>query len=118
MVTFPWLLVQDDNAKGLDMFVLIYSAFLGPMVAILLVEYYLLRKQKVDVDALYKKDGQFSGINKAAIIAMFIAAGAAFFFVDLAWLIGFVTAAILYPILMKNAFKGSSFKKGTIYEEK
>ncbi|MHA6252844.1 NCS1 family transporter [Oceanobacillus sp. CAU 1775] len=118
MGSFPWLLVQDDNAKGLDMFVLIYSAFLGPMVAILLVEYYLLRKQKIDVDELYKKEGQFSGLNKAAIFAMIIAAGLAFIFVDLAWIIGFVAAAILYPILMKNAFKGSKFKKGTIYEEK
>lgn len=118
MASFPWLLVQDDNAKGLDMFVLIYSAFLGPMVAILLVEYYLLRKQKIDVDELYKKEGQFSGLNKAALLAMLVAAGLAFFFVDLAWIIGFVSAAILYPVLMKNAFKESKFRKGTIYEDK
>ncbi len=117
-VSFPWLLVQDDNAKGLDTFVLIYSAFLGPMVAILLIEYYYFRKQKVDVDELYKKDGDFSGTNFAAIIAMLVAAVIAFFFVDLAWIIGFVSAAILYPIITKNAFKGSKFKKGTIYEEK
>lgn len=118
MVSFPWLLVQDDNAKGLDTFVLIYSAFLGPMVAILIVEYYLLRKQKIDIDELYKKDGDFSGTNYAAIVSMFAAAILAFFFVDLAWIIGFVAAGIIYPIISKNAFKGSKFKKGTIYEEK
>ncbi|WP_152655460.1 NCS1 family transporter [Oceanobacillus sp. CFH 90083] len=117
-ISFPWLLVQDDNAKGLDMFVLIYSAFLGPMIAILIVEYYLLRKQKVDVDELYKKDGQFTETNKAAIIAMLIAAGLAFIQVDLAWIIGFVSAAIIYPILMKYTFKNSSFKKNTIFEKK
>lgn len=117
MGSFPWLLVQDDNAKGLDMFVLIYSAFLGPMIAIMIIEYYLLRKQKIDVDELYKKDGQFSGVNKAAIIAMLIAAGLAFIQVDLAWIIGFVAAAIIYPILMKTIFKESSFRKDTIYEE-
>lgn len=116
MVSFPWLLVQDDNAKGLDMFVLIYSAFLGPMVAILIIEYYFLRKQKIDVDELYKKDGDFSGTNAAAIIAMLIAAALAFIFVDLAWIIGFVSALIIYPLITKYAFKGSKFKKGTIYE--
>lgn len=118
MGSFPWLLVQDTNAKGLDMFVLIYSAFLGPMIAILLIEYYLLRKQKIDVDELYKKEGQFSGTNYAAIVSMFVAAALAFLFVDLAWVIGFVAAIILYPILTKYAFKGSKFKKGTIYEDR
>jgi NCS1 family nucleobase:cation symporter-1 len=117
MVSFPWLLVQDDNAQGLDMFVLIYSAFLGPMVAILIVEYYIHRKQKLDVDELYKKDGDFSGTNKAAIIAMLISAAIAFSFVDLAWIIGFVSAFILYPLISKYFFKGSSFKKNTILEE-
>ncbi|SHG90160.1 NCS1 family transporter [Ornithinibacillus halophilus] len=116
MVSFPWVLVQDDNAKGLDMFVLIYSAFLGPMVAILLVEYYLLRKQKFDVDELYEKEGQFTGVNPAALIAMLVAAALAFIFVDLAWIIGFVSAAIIYPLITKFAFKDSKFKKGTIYE--
>ncbi|MGP4105875.1 NCS1 family transporter [Virgibacillus sp. L01] len=117
MISFPWLLVQDSNAKGLDMFVLIYSAFLGPMVAIMIMEYYLLRKQKVDVDELYKKNGDFSGFNSAAIIAMLVSAGLAFIFVDLAWIIGFVSALILYPLITKFAFKGSKFKKGTIFEK-
>ncbi|WP_042356620.1 NCS1 family transporter [Bacillus rubiinfantis] len=116
IVSFPWLLVQESSAKGLDMFVLIYSAFLGPIVAILLVEYYIIRKQKVDVEELYKKDGQFSGYNLAAIIAMLIGAGGAFLFVHLAWLVGFIAAGISYFLLMKFAFKDSKFKKGTIFE--
>ncbi|WP_339227090.1 NCS1 family transporter [Oceanobacillus sp. FSL K6-2867] len=118
MVSFPWLLVQDSSAKGLDMFVLIYSAFLGPLVAILLVEYYLLRKQKVNVDKLYEKDGQFAGSNPAAFTAMLIGAAAAFSFVDLAWIIGFIVADISYILLSKYAFKGSRFKKDTIFENK
>jgi len=116
MVSFPWLLIQESSAKGLDIFILIYSAFLGPIVAILLVEYYILRKQKVDVNELYKKDGQFAGYNLSALIAMLIGAAAAFVVVDLAWLIGFFVAGISYILLSKHAFKGSKFKKGTIFE--
>jgi len=116
LCSFPWVLVQDSSAKGLNTFILIYSAFLGPIVAILLVEYYILRKQKVDAAELYREDGAFKGYNPSAILAMLIGAGAAFLLVDIGWIIGFVTAGIAYLLLSKFAFKGSSFKKGTIYD--
>lgn len=116
LCSFPWVLVQDSSAKGLNMFILIYSAFLGPIVAILLVEYYILRKQKVDTAELYREDGAFKGYNPSAILAMLIGAGAAFMLVDIGWIIGFTAAGISYLLLSKFAFKGSSFKKGTIYE--
>ncbi|MBU2702485.1 NCS1 family nucleobase:cation symporter-1 [Sporomusaceae bacterium BoRhaA] len=112
----PWVLVQDSSAEGLGTFILIYSAFLGPIVSILLIEYYVLRKQKIDITELYKQVGQFSGYNPCAIIAMLIGAGAAFLKVELAWIIGFVVAGISYMFLMKYAYKDSRFKKGTIFE--
>ena len=112
----PWVLVQDSSSEGLGMFILIYSAFLDPIVSILLVEYYILRKQKINVADLYKEDGQFAGYNPCAIIALFIGAGAAFMKVELAWIIGLVVAGISYFLLMKFAFKDSKFKKGTIFE--
>ncbi|TKH15287.1 allantoin permease [Peribacillus simplex] len=114
--SFPWVLVQDSSAKGLGLFILIYSAFLGPIVSILLVEYYILRKQKMKVADLYREDGPFAGYNPCALLAMLIGAGAAFIKVELAWIIGVVVAGIAYLILMKFAFKDSRFKKGTIFE--
>ncbi|MEC2078040.1 NCS1 family transporter [Metabacillus fastidiosus] len=117
LCSFPWVLVQDSSAKGLGMFILIYSAFLGPIVSILLIEYYILRKQKVNVADLYAEDGPFAGYNPAAILAMLIGAGAAFTVVELAWIIGVVVAGISYILLTKYAFKDSKFKKGTIFEK-
>lgn len=117
LVSFPWLLVQESSAEGLNMFILIYSAFLGPVVSILLVEYYIIRKQKVNVAHLYKEDGPFVGYNPNALIAMVIGAAAAFIEVDLAWIIGLVVSGISYILLMKFAFKDSRFKKGTIFEK-
>lgn len=116
LCSFPWLLVQDSSAQGLNTFILIYSAFLGPIVAIMLVEYYILRKQKVDTAELYLDNGSFKGYNPSALLAMLIGAGAAFLLVDIGWIIGFITAGLSYLLLSKFAFKGSSFKKGTIYE--
>ncbi|GGH64240.1 allantoin permease [Paenibacillus silvae] len=116
LCSFPWVLVQDSSAQGLNTFILIYSAFLGPIVAIMLVEYYILRKQKVDTAELYMDNGIFKGYNPSALLAMVIGAGAAFLLVDIGWIIGFITAGTAYLLLSKFAFKGSSFKKGTIYE--
>lgn len=115
--SFPWVLVQDSSAEGLNTFILIYSAFLGPIVSILLVEYYILRKQKVNVSDLYEENGQFAGYNPCAIIAMLIGAGAAFMQVDLGWIIGVVAGGLSYILLMKFTFKDSKFKKGTIFEK-
>ncbi|HBV86265.1 MAG TPA: allantoin permease [Desulfosporosinus sp.] len=115
--SFPWVLVQDSSAKGLGMFILIYSAFLGPIVSILLIEYYILRKQNVNVADLYNEDGPFAGYNPAAMLALLIGAGAAFTKVELAWIIGVVVSGVAYILLMKYAFKDSPFKKGTIFEK-
>lgn len=116
LAAFPWLLIQESSAAGLNMFVLIYSAFLGPVIAILLVDYYLIRKQKVDLKDLYNDEGSFAGYNPAGLIAMFVGAAAAFIVVDIAWIIGLVVAGVTYYLLTKYAFKGSSFKNGTIFK--
>ncbi len=114
--TCPWILVQDSSAEGLGLFILIYSAFLGPIVAILLVEYYVLRRQSIDIYLLYQPDGEFSGYNRYAILAMLIGAGAAFMKVELAWIIGLVVGGIAYYLLMRSANKTYQFVAGTIFE--
>lgn len=117
MGSFPWLLVQENNSEGLDLFIKIYSAFLGPIVAIMLIDYFILRKQTVDITRLYKKDGRFAGYNPAAMLALLIGAGLAFTNVHLAWIIGFVVGGIAFILLTKFAFKDSTFRKGTIFDK-
>jgi len=111
------LYIKIFRARITLMFILIYSAFLGPVISILLVDYYILRKQKVDVADLYNEEGPYTGFNKAGLIAMLIGAAAAFVEVELAWIVGVIVAGIAYYLLSKYAFKGSSFKKGTIFEK-
>ncbi|MFQ0992850.1 NCS1 family transporter [Gilliamella apicola] len=118
IASFPWILVQDTSAQGLGLFILIYSAFLGPIVAILLVEYYLLRRQQININALYDNKGQFAGYNSAAILAMLIGSASAFYEVSLSWVVGFFVGGISYILLTKYAFKQSLFKKGTIFEKR
>ena len=71
----------------------------------------------MNINDLYNDEGSYAGYNPAGLIAMLIGAAAAFIEVDLSWIIGLVVAGIAYYLLSKYAFKGSSFKKGTIFEK-
>ena len=66
----PWKLVTADSAAGLSLFTKVYSAFLGPIFAVMVVDYYFLRKSTLDINTLYDKQGPFKGINWAAIISI------------------------------------------------
>lgn len=99
--TFPWLLVRDESADGLQTFVQIYSAFLGPIFAIMVVDYFLFRRQRLNVDELYETAGRFRGVNWAAIIAVAGGAACAAPFSDVGWYVSLIPAAALYAVLMK-----------------
>jgi len=117
MGSFPWKLISESSSEGLHWFILIYSAFIGPITAILLVDYIVLRKKKVEMAELYNHSGMFSGLNKAAVIAMTIGAVAAFAKVDIGWFSGMFFGGLSYYWLSKVAFKDSPFRKGTIFEK-
>ncbi|WP_428650140.1 NCS1 family transporter [Roseibium sp.] len=99
--TFPWELVKDESAAGLNLFIQTYSAFLGPIFAILVVDYFILRKQELDLDKLYDPDGPYKGINWAAVIAMGIGVAAALTFSAVSWYASLLPAGVAYFLLMK-----------------
>lgn len=113
----PWKLVTADSAAGLSMFTKIYSAFLGPIFAVMVVDYYFLRKSTLDVNTLYDKTGPFKGVNWAAIIAIAVGALVSVFVVDLSWYVSLIPTGLVYYILMKKMPAAESFRKGTIFEE-
>lgn len=100
--TFPWELVKDESAAGLNLFIQTYSAFLGPILAILVVDYYFLRKQKLDLEKLYDPNGPYKGVNMAAVIAMVVGIVVALTFSSISWYASLIPAGALYYILMKK----------------
>lgn len=117
LFTFPWKLIQPNSAAGLNIFILVYSAFLAPILGILIVDYYVLRKKKIDLDELYKENGLFAGVNKQALLSILIGGAASFMMIQISWMIGFVVGSAVYFILMKMASKTNPFVKGTIFEK-
>lgn len=114
--TFPWLLVKPESARGLSLFVQIYSAFLGPIFAVLVTDYFIIRKRKLDLNNYYNLDGHFKGINWAGVIAIAIGSLISLFFVEISWYISLLPSGLVYYFLLKNMEKVKPFRKGTIFE--
>ena len=52
VVVMPWKLVTAESAAGLNLFTQFYSAFLGPIFAVMAVDFYILRKKKLDLNQI------------------------------------------------------------------
>ena len=71
---FPWKLL----AGGAYVFTWLigYSALLGPIAGILIADYFLVRRTELDVDDLFRENGQYSfsgGWNPVALVALALA---------------------------------------------
>lgn len=109
--TFPWELVKDESAEGLNLFIRTYSAFLGPIFAILVVDYFILRKQQLDLGKLYDPEGPYRGVNMAAIIAMAVGIVFALIFSGISWYASLLPAGIVYYLLMQHLPSAQRFRE-------
>lgn len=107
----PWNLYNNPEVIHYTLDIL--GSFIGPLFGILIADFYLVRKQRVNVDALYsmRPDGEYwydNGYNRRAIYALVPAAvipvlcvlvpalrGAA----NYAWFIGMAVGLVLYAAL-------------------
>ena len=109
IIICPWFLM--DEISGILIFI---SGLLGPVLGIMLSDYYLVRKSSMKLDELYKERGEYtysSGFNMAAIISLIVGISVALigYFIPslealykLSWFSGFIVSFILYYLLMKN----------------
>lgn len=100
--TFPWLLVRDESAAGLQLFVQTYSAFLGPIFAVLVTDYYIVRRRELDLGALYDEDGPYRGMNPAALVATVVGVIVAFAVPAIGWYASLIPAGLTYWLLMRH----------------
>ncbi|MGR7923000.1 transporter [Zobellella denitrificans] len=100
--TFPWELVKDESSAGLQLFVQTYSAFLGPIFAVMVVDYFILRRRKLDLDKLYDENGPYRGVNYGAVIAALAGAAVALTFSSVSWYASLLPAGIIYYLLMQH----------------
>jgi NCS1 family nucleobase:cation symporter-1 len=72
-VLYPWAPWETGAAH----FVNFIGSTMGPIFGIMMVDYYLIRKGKLDVNALYQENGEFrfqNGWHVKALIALAVGA--------------------------------------------
>ena len=98
--SMPWLILNN-----LFTFLSYYGAVLSAVGGIMVADYYILRHRRLNVPALYDPEGQFrffNGFNPAGIIAWLAGGAMALIFLEHAYAVGFITALVVYVILMKT----------------
>ena len=117
--TCPWILTNDSSAAGLDLFVKIYTAFFGPIFAVLITDYFILHKRKYTEEALadlYDENGNHAGVNWAAIIAIIVGAIIGLINVNISFFTATIPTAVIFYICMKKMPSCERFRKGTTLE--
>ncbi len=69
IVIMPWRLYSDLQ-EYIFTWLLGYSALLGPIAGIMLCDYFLLRKTRLDLRGLYDPRGVYRGINWIAVVTL------------------------------------------------
>jgi NCS1 family nucleobase:cation symporter-1 len=74
IVMMPWRL-YNDAAAYIFTWLIGYGALLGPIAGIMIADYFIVRRQQLDVDALYRRGGPYEywhGVNWIAIGALLL----------------------------------------------
>ena len=124
ILMMPWKILESTQGY-IFTWLIGYSALLGPIAGILIVDYYLVRKTELDVAQLYRADGVYSygnGWNTAALVAFVVGVlpnipgflSAAFpqsfpavpevfkTVYTYAWFVGIGISALVYGVMMKG----------------
>lgn len=118
IIIMPWQLMSSAGAFVFG-WLGTYGMVLGPLAGIFIADYYIYRKTKVDIIGLYndEKNGRYyytAGINLKAVAVWVISAAPALLgkvvpvlapLTNIGWVLGFVLAIVLYPILMSSESK-------------
>src|SRR5262249_633526 len=69
VLMMPWKLVADPNGY-IFIWLIAYSALLGPICGILIADYYVLRRRQLNLAALYQAEGGYRFTNGFSFVAL------------------------------------------------
>ena len=116
-----YLVFAGSIAEQLDFWLASVVAWVSPWAAIMLVHYYIIRRENIDIDALYQppNESRIGDVNWAAMASLLIGLVVTWLFLyglvaplqgpiaralnglDLSWLAGMLTAGLLYYALCR-----------------
>ncbi|NHZ36898.1 NCS1 family nucleobase:cation symporter-1 [Massilia rubra] len=124
LVMMPWKILESTEGY-IFTWLIGYSALLGPIAGIMIIDYYFIRKTELHIPSLYRDDGAYSygnGWNVAAVVAFVVGVlpnipgflnaafpasfpGVGALFKTLytyAWFVGIAISAVVYGVMMKG----------------
>ena len=128
VLIFPWKLIADPSGY-IFTWLVGYSGLLGPIGGIMIVDYYVLRRQQLSVPDLYQYTGRYAyrhGVNWAAMLALAVGIApnipgfltaigvlekgtvwpALVAVYNYAWFVGFLVSGGVYWLLMRGQTAG------------
>jgi len=110
LAIMPWRLVSSShNYLG---WLVDYSGLLGPVAGIMVADYFLVRRTRLDTYSLYRRGGIYEyrhGFNLAALIALTVGIAVALvgrfvpsleWLFKMAWFVGFFLSGAIYYLMM------------------
>lgn len=112
LLIMPWRIASNSNHYL--SWLIDYSGLLGPVAGIMVADYFLVRRTKLDSYSLYRRDGIYeyrNGVNFLAVIALVVGVAVALAgkfsehfapLFQMAWFVGFFLSGGLYYVMMLN----------------
>jgi NCS1 family nucleobase:cation symporter-1 len=107
------IIVSDVSVESLySNWLLGYSSLLGPIAGIMIVDYFLIRRQTLDLPALYKDNSTYPAWNLSGFVAFLVpvvltfiavSTGALSWFYSYGWFTGSILGGLIYYIMNMNA---------------
>jgi NCS1 family nucleobase:cation symporter-1 len=110
----PWKLLGDFSAYIFGWLVG-YSGLLGPIAGVMIADYFLIRRSRLKLSDLYRRNGIYeyeNGVNPRAVAALVTGIAVALLglvvpplrlLYDYAWFVGFGVSGAMYVIVMQRA---------------
>ena len=111
ILIMPWRLLADPSGYIFG-WLGTYSGFLGPIAGVLIADYWVIRRTRLNLDDLYTEKGEYTfshGFNIRAVISLVVGVIVALiglvvhplrFLFDYAWFVGFAAAFLTHWALM------------------
>lgn len=112
VMMMPWKMLSDYSSYIFGWLVG-YSGLLGPIAGVMIADYFVVRKRRLNVDDLYRRGGEYEyrgGVNPRATMALALGVAMALlglivdslrWLYDYAWFIGFFVSGATYMVLMR-----------------
>ena len=114
VLMMPWKLLTDFSSYIFGWLVG-YSGLLGPIAGVMIADYFLVRRSRLQVEDLYRRGGAYeyhNGVNPRAVAALVSGIAVALlglalppvrWLYDYAWFAGFGVSGAVYVMLMQRA---------------